>query len=91
MPTGSVRYCTAAFIDNDNRNSSHAFTNAMMPAVKTPGAARGNTTRNKLPSRVQPSIIAAFSISFGMSWKKLTSINVQIGRFNTVYGSTSAQ
>ena len=61
-----------------------------MPAVNTPGAASGTTTRHSAPIRVQPSIIAAFSRSRGMPWKKLASISVHIGRLSTVYGSTSA-
>jgi len=84
MPTGSVRIDALALSDSASRNSSQALTNARMPAVNTPGAASGTTTRHSAPSRVQPSIIAAFSRSRGMLWKNPTSTSVHTGRFSTV-------
>ena len=62
-----------------SRNSSHALTKARIAAVNTPGAVSGITTCHSAPTRVQPSIIAAFSRSFGMSWKKEISTSVQTG------------
>ena len=73
-----------ALSDSASRNSSQALTKARMPAVNTPGAASGTTTRHRAPRRVQPSIIAAFSRSLGMLWKKLTSTSVHTGRLSTV-------
>jgi hypothetical protein len=90
MPTGSVRTAGLALSDSANKNSSQAFTKARMPAVKTPGAASGSTTRARAPSRVQPSIMAAFSRSRGMLWKKLTSTKVHTGKLSTTYGKISA-
>jgi len=84
MPTGAVRMAALALSDRASKNSSQAFTKAKMPAVNTPGAASGNTTCHSAPRREQPSIMAAFSRSRGMLWKKLTSTRVHTGRLSTV-------
>ena len=73
-----------AFKDKASKNSSQALTKARMPAVNTPGALKGMTTRHRAPNREQPSIMAAFSKSLGMLWKKLTNTSVQTGKFSTV-------
>ena len=83
MPTGSVRTSALELSDKANKNSSQALTKAKMPAVKTPGAAKGTTTCHKAPMRVQPSIMAAFSRSRGMPWKKLTNTKVHTGKLST--------
>ena len=67
-----------------SRNSSQAFTNERIAAVNTPGPASGMTTRQRAPIREQPSAIAAFSRSAGMSWKKLAMTRVQTGMLRTV-------
>ena len=74
-----VRLATRGASVRASRNSSQALTKARMPAVNTPGAVSGITTCQSAPSREQPSIIAAFSRSRGMSWKNEISTSVHTG------------
>ena len=79
MPTGKVRLATRGHSVSARRNSSQALTKARMPAVKTPGAVSGTTTRQRAPSRRAAVDEGGVLEVGGMSWKKATSTRVQTG------------
>ena len=64
---------------------------AKMPGVMMPGTMTGMMIRRKACKRVQPSIWALSSISFGTVRTKPIRSQVQNGRVNEGYTMTSAQ
>ena len=60
-------------------SSLHEATKAKIAVAATPGAARGRTTRQSAPKRLQPSSMALSSSSSGMDSKYPTSIQTVKG------------
>src|SRR6516162_6116171 len=70
-------------------NSCMVSVNAKMITVRIPGSDRGSTVFTNAPMTVQPSTIAASSISRGIDLKNPISSQVQNGMVNVGYTTTS--
>lgn len=65
-------------------NSFHIVTPLYIASVERPGFDNGSITEKNILNLLHPSIAAASSISFGISFIKLVRINTEIGIPNAI-------
>ncbi len=85
-PSGRVNCEMSLRMNSGSRYAFQLATNARMPVVSTPGSDSGIIMRKKNDSRLQPSTIAASSISAGMARRNGTRMMIVVGSANAICG-----
>src|SRR3982750_1625733 len=83
---GTGRAASLDVSEIPNTKSFQAKKNVRMAAVNTPGAASGTIVLRNACHGVAPSIVAASSISHGISRKKADSVHSDSGSVKDMYG-----
>src|SRR3954464_4618624 len=87
--TGSVCLDWSRMNTSANKNSFHAVMKLNTDVVTKPGPSSGNVTRRNAPARLQPSIIAASSRSYGIPLTNPYSIQTVNGSVVAKYTNSS--